>query len=92
MKKYFFILIGLLLLQSCITTRIQREFYEVERYPVEWMDTLCFTTDHFHFHDYGNVWRCAYAEADTFHLHMRDTIVVRRLVSIETYRVKRKKD
>jgi hypothetical protein len=92
MKTYFFILISLLLLQSCVTTQIQREVYEVERYPMDWVDTIYFGPEHFHFYDYDNNWRCVYSEADTFCLHLQDTIVVKRLVSIETYKVRGKKD
>jgi hypothetical protein len=74
MKTFFYLILPLFFLISCGVTRV--EIYYVERYPVQWEDTVYFKPDHWHYNDNNDIWYCVEIEADTFVLDIRDTINV----------------
>ena len=81
MKKL--ILLSLLLtLFSC--TKIYKEIYFVEKYPIEWDEEIVIPSEHFHYEDDITCeWKCFYMEKDTFCYHIYDTIPVIRYVKTE---------
>lgn len=84
MKKIILLSI-LLTLFGC--TKVYREVYHVEKYPIEWDEEIILPSEHFHYEDYITCeWKCLYLEVDTFCYHVYDTIPIYKHVS--TIRVK----
>lgn len=80
--KYIFYL--LLFLTSC--TKVYKEVWTVEKYPVEWDEEVIVDGDHLHYKDESSKWSCLYLEKDTVCWHVYDTIEVRTLEKIERIR------
>jgi hypothetical protein len=75
MKNFFLVIVLLFILLSCKTTYI--EVYVVERYPVEWVDTLITKPSHWHFCDRNNQWVCVESFVDTLTYTVKDTMDVK---------------
>ena len=73
MKKLLFITLLVLILVGCGTKRI--EVYYIERFPIQWTDTLIQQPDHWHYNSKDG-WFCLEIPADTFCLDIKDTISV----------------
>ncbi len=85
MKKLILPFLLSIFLSSC--TKIYREVYTLEKYPVEWDEEIILPGEHLHYED--NItceWKCMYFEVDTFCYHIYDTIPIYKYV--KTYRVK----
>jgi hypothetical protein len=75
--KYFIPFTFLLLLFSCQKTIV--EVYTVEKYPMDYTDTIISKPTHWHYRDINNNWNCMEIEQDTFVLQIKDTMYVRTL-------------
>ena len=73
MKKLLFIIGLIFILIGCRVTYV--DVYYVERYPIEWEDTLITQSDHWHYHN-NDEWICVEIPTDTFCLDIKDTIIV----------------
>ena len=71
MKKLFSIIGLIFILIGCRTRYV--DVYYIERYPIEWTDTLVQQPDHWHYHS-NDGWFCLEIPADTFCLDINDTI------------------
>lgn len=72
-----FIIFSLLGLTSCRTC--YEEVWCVEKYPMEWSDTIIHQKDHWHFKDQNNQWTCVDIDADTTYLEVKDTLYIEKL-------------
>ena len=72
-----FIILSLLFFTSCKTC--YEEVWCVDKYPMEWSDTIVYQEDHWHFKDQKNEWVCIELEPDTVYLEVRDTMYVEKL-------------
>jgi len=67
-------LFAALMLTGCATTSTQ---YHVEKYAIEWDDTIVYPATHWHCQSPAGEWHCVELEADTIVLNIRDTIYIR---------------
>lgn len=68
------VLILALFLSSC--TKIYKEVWTVERIPIECEEEIVIPSDHLHYQDSCQEWKCIYYEVDTFCWHHYDTLEV----------------
>jgi hypothetical protein len=70
-----YLLILSLFLVSC--TKVYKEIWTVEKYPVQWEEEIIVEGDHMHYEDEACKWNCLYFEKDTVCWQHYDTLVVR---------------
>lgn len=73
-KLFLFFLLGLTSCKTCY-----QEVWCVEKYPMEWSDTIIKPKDHWHFKDQNNEWTCVDIDEDTIYLNVQDTMYIEKL-------------
>lgn len=86
--KLFYFFSFILILTSCRTC--YEEAWCIDKYPMEWSDTIIYPEDHWHFQNEKNEWVCVELESDTICLDVKDTLCIERLDFVY-YKKERKK-
>lgn len=72
-----FLFLSLLGLSSCMSS--YHEVLSVEKYPMEWSDTIIYQEDHWHFQSSTDEWTCVELDPDTIYLDVKDTLYIEKL-------------